>query len=107
MQIVKHSDALNRGRKTNELHCFVWLLSMSVTIEINQAMQEFTSIKYLTSNQHKELSLTRLQRDLYDEQEMSEFLIERDLFEIHPELINLNSGEVADKSTNLYKAHDM
>ena len=52
--------------------------------------------------------MNRLQRDLHDGQKMFELFIERDLFEIDPELIHLYSGEVADKSTNLlYKAHDI
>ena len=55
-------------------------------------MQEFTFVKYQTGDQHKDLSLCRIQRDA---QKMFELLAERNPFGIYTVLINLNSGEVA------------
>ena len=65
-------------------------------------MPEFTGVKYQTSNHHKDLSLSRIQRDHQNEQKMFEFLAERDPFHIDTVLISLNSGEVADESVNVF-----
>ena len=61
----------------DELQCSIWLLSAPVNAEKNWAMPEFTGVKYQTSNHH--------------------ILAERVPFYIDTVLINLNSGEVADK----------
>ena len=52
----------------------------------------------------KDLSLSRIQRDHQDAQNMFEFLVEHHPFDIHTVLINLNSGDVADESVNVFQA---
>ena len=66
MQSVKISGRLTRGRGMDELQRSIWLLSTAVTPEVNRAMQEFTGVRYKTSDQHKDLSLSRIQRDYED-----------------------------------------
>ena len=104
MRSVKISGGLTRRRGMDELQRSIWLFSTPVTAEVNRAMQELTGVKYQTSDQHKDLSSSRIQRDPQDGQKIFQFLAERDPFEIHPELINLNSGRVADESVNVYQA---
>ena len=41
----------------------IWLLSALVSAEMNGAMPEFTELKYQMSNRHKDLSLSRIQKD--------------------------------------------
>ena len=67
-------------------------------------MPEFTGVKYQTSNHHKDLSLTTIQRDHQNAQTLFEFLAERDPFHIDTVLITLNSGEVADEPVNVFQA---
>ena len=50
----------------DELQRSIWLLSTTVTPEVNRAMQEFNGMRYETSDQHKDLSLSRIQRDYED-----------------------------------------
>ena len=66
MQSVKISGRLTTGRGMDELQRSIWLLSTAVTPEVNRAMQEFTGVRYKTSDQHKDLSLSRIQRDYED-----------------------------------------
>ena len=54
MRRVKTSGGLPRGRGMDELQLSVWLLSTPVIAEMNQAMQEFTCVKYQTSDQQKD-----------------------------------------------------
>ena len=88
----------------DELQRSIRLLLTPVTAEVNRTMQEFTGVKYQTNDQHRNLSLSRIQRDHKDAQKMFEFLAKRDPFHIHTILINLNSGEVADESVNVFQA---
>ena len=87
MRSVKTLGGLTRGCGMDELQHSIWLLSTPVTSEVNRAMQEFTGAKYHTSDQHKDLSSSRIQRDHQDGQKIFQFLAERDPFEIHPELL--------------------
>ena len=63
-----------------------------------------TGVKCQTIDQDKDLSLSRIQRDHQDAQKMFEFLAERNSFDIHTVLINLNSREVTDDSVNIFQA---
>ena len=87
----------------NELKRSIWLLSTLVNAENNQAMPD-TKGKYQTSNRHKDLSLSRIQKDHQNAQKMFEFPAERDQFHIDTVLINLDDGEVADESVNVFQA---
>ena len=73
-----------------------------MTAKVNRTMQEFTVMKYQTTDQHKDLSLSRIQRDYLDAQRMFKFLAEGAPFDIHTVLINLNSSEVEDESVNVF-----
>ena len=74
----------------NELQRSIWLLSILMNAEKNRAMPEFTKVEYQTSNRKCA--------------KMFEFLAECDLFHIDTVRINLNSGEVADESVNVFQA---
>ena len=63
MRSVKTTGGLTRGRGTGESQRASWLLSMPVCAEINAAMQNLTEIGFSTSEQRKEMSLSRLKRD--------------------------------------------
>ena len=56
MHSIKSYGGLTRGRVMTELQHAIWQLSTPVTAEINHAMQEFTGIKYQTSDQHKDVT---------------------------------------------------
>ena len=87
----------------DELQCSIWLLSKPVKAEKNRAKPELTKVKYQASNHYKDLSLIRIQRDHENAQKMFEFLAECDPFHFDKVLINLNSGEVIDKSVNVFQ----
>ena len=73
----------------------------SSCVEINNCMQNFTGRHYETSEQHKEATLARLQRDLKDAAKMLEYVIPRNPFAVNKELINLHTGVVAEKMSML------
>ena len=89
-----------------ELQRAIWLLSTPATAEINRAMQQFTGAKYETSDQHKDVASTRLERDHDDAKKITEFLIEHDPFDMGTDLVNI-CGEVANSDVNAHKAHSI
>ena len=92
---VKISGGMTRGRGIDELQrSILWLLSTPVKAVVNRAMQQFTVVKYQLSDQHMDVSKSRIQRDHQDGQKLFQFFLERNPFKIHPDLINLNSGTV-------------
>ena len=59
MRSVKTSGGLTRGKGMTEIQRLVWLMSMPLCVEVNDAMQELTGIKYETSEQHKDIGKVR------------------------------------------------
>ena len=68
MRSGKACGGITSRHGLNVLQDSIWLLSAPVTSEINHAMQHFNGIQYQTSDQRKESSQTRLQRDYHDGQ---------------------------------------
>ena len=60
MRSMKTTRGLTRGRGMDESQWASWLLSMPACADINVAMQNLTEIGFSTSEQHKEMSLSRL-----------------------------------------------
>ncbi len=63
MRSVKTTGGLTRGKGMTKIQQLVWLLSMPSCAEINIAMQSLTGNKYVTSEQHKDCSEARQERD--------------------------------------------
>ena len=85
----------------DELQRSIWLLLTLINAEKNGAIPEFTKVKYQTSIRHKDLSLSRIQKDHQNAQKMFEFLAECDPFHTDTVRINLNNDEAADESVNV------
>ena len=66
MRSIKTVGGLTRGRGMNDLQRTIGLLSTPAVAEVNRAMQEFTEVIYATSDQHKEVSNSRIERDHND-----------------------------------------
>ena len=77
MRSVKATGGLTRGRGSSETQKIVWLLSTSLTEEINKVMQGLTGIQYVTSEEHKKTTATRIQRDMDDITKLIKFLERR------------------------------
>ena len=67
-------------------------------------MQEVTNITYDTSEQHKETSQARLQRDLKDSLKILEYLLARNPFDNRMELMSIDTGEIAVATVNVDQA---
>ena len=73
MRSIKSAGGLTRERGMDEQQRHVWLLSIRACAEVNEALQEYTSVSYCTSDQHKDISLARQERDTRDTHKVLEY----------------------------------
>ncbi len=85
----------------SETQRLVWLLSMPMCAEINNAMQTLSGVEYSTSEQHVDISKSRQSRDTDDTVNILEFLKTQDLIKDDESLHNVCNGLIADKSVNV------
>ena len=60
----------------NERQRLVWVMSSLVCAAVNYAMQRFAGVSYQTSEQHKDTSVARQDRELYETKLCLDFLPE-------------------------------
>ena len=107
MRSVKTTGGLTRGRGMTESQRATWLLSMPACADVNGAMQQFAGSSYTTSEQHKDLRVSRKEQDGRDMKLMLAFLEERDLFSDSSVLKNIATGVVAGPCVNAHKAKEV
>ena len=78
----------------------VWLLSTPACVQVNCAMQELTEVSYTPSDQHKDVSKARQERDMADTLEVLEYLTPRSPFGGNSTLHSIASGITADATVN-------
>lgn len=54
MKSLKTTGGLTRSRGITETQRLIWLLSYKACSEVNLAMQDMTSVNYMTSEQHND-----------------------------------------------------
>ena len=73
MRSIKTSGGLTRGRGTSATQRLVWLMSLPSCAEVNNAMQNLTGVMYHTSEQDKETTKARQERDYKDTNSLPSF----------------------------------
>jgi hypothetical protein len=63
---LKTTVGLIRGRDMEESHRLIWLLSSPICAEVNNALHEYTSLHYDTSDQHTDMTTTCQEMDTND-----------------------------------------
>lgn len=107
MRSLKSAGGLTRGRGMAESQRATWILSMPACAEINNSMQELTSARRLSSEQHKELGPTRTAKDTKDMMALTSFLEQHSPFVDDPSLRNIVTGVIADPSVNVDNAKEV
>ena len=104
MKSVKITEEMTRRNGMSEIQRVQWLLSMPACSNINNAMQEFDNVQYCTSDQHKECSKSRQERDNQDVKMILSFLTDRNPFIEHADLRNIEKGVTASKQVYVHQA---
>ena len=82
-------------------------MSIPISAEYNVAMQEFTNLSYSTSEQHKELTKTKMRWDLVDLKKISSKLVGCSPFSPDPSLRNIVNGVVGGEFVNVYEYEEV
>lgn len=101
MRSLKTRGGLTRGRGMGELQRSTWLLAMPVCAEVNYAMQHITGASYETSEQHKDASKARIERDSADIRKIIAFLEDRNPFSPDQTLRNISTGLTAESTVDV------
>ncbi|CAC5406041.1 unnamed protein product [Mytilus coruscus] len=107
MRSVKSSGGLTRGRGMGESQRAQWILSMPACADYNSAMQDLTGVGYYTSDQHKEATRARKERDRVDTLAILEYISERNPFTNDVSLRNIETGVEAEPDVNVDKAESI
>lgn len=70
-------------------------------------MQDFTGVKFVSSDQHKDMGVSRMERDNKDISKMYDFFQEYNPFSEEIKLKNIVTGLVANKAVNIDKAAEI
>jgi len=101
MRSLKSTGGLTRGSGMTEEQRALWTLSSPVCSEYNVAMQEFNDCTYTSSEQHKEATKSRMERDQSDLAKIQEKLQSCNPFSDDPALRNVVTGVVAKDEVNV------
>ncbi len=103
MRSIKTTHGLTRGCDVTDTQHLVWLLSANACSEVNVAMQELTSVNYMTSEQHIYMSASRHEKDMADAQKLIDFLTSRSPFHENTSLHSIITGVTADSTVSVPK----
>jgi hypothetical protein len=104
MKSVKTHGGLTRGKGISETQRLIWVLSMPACANINESMQIFSGTSFETSEQHKEISSSRQERDCSDTIDLITYLKDRDPFVARSSLFNIANGMAARDGVNVDRA---
>ena len=102
MRSMKSVGGITRGRSMTEEQRAVWLLSMPDCSATNEALQNFTRVKYVSSEQHKDATPSRIKRDMEDTTKLLELIHIHDPFTKEEKLHSISSGIMAASSANTH-----
>ena len=97
MRSIKTRGRVTRRQGMTKQQRTVWLLSTPACNQVNHAMQKVSGVCYDGSEQHKEVSNSRTNKNYEDAVMVMQYILPRSLFCPMKELINTLTGEVADR----------
>lgn len=108
MRVVKSPGGLTHGRGVYELQRTVWLMSAHIMGTYKEAMEEFSMVNFKTSHQHRNMSKSRMSRDMKEIGKVLSYLLEHNLFQQIPQpedaLHNIATGKSVSERVTADKA---
>ena len=101
MRSLKTTGGFTRGSGISDVQRAIWLLSKPISLEYGTRMEALSNVLYVTSEQHKTATPSRLKCDREKFQKIQEKLKEFSPFSDDNTLRNIINGVVADKNVNV------
>ena len=102
MRSLKGTGGLTHGSGMTEEQRSLWTMSVPITSEYNNAMQDFNNLSYTTSEQHKESMQSRIKRDYSDQAKIYSKFVAFSPFSPDASLRNIINGVVAKDNVNVH-----
>lgn len=103
MRSLKSTGGLTRGSGMTEHQRAIWTMSSPISSGYNIAMQEFSNMSFTTSEQHKDVSPARIDRDSSDMVKLTAKLDTCSPFAPDASLRNIITGVVANDDVNVHQ----
>lgn len=107
MKSMKSSGGLTRGRGISETVLTTWTLGTVYLQNICDCVETFCNVAYQSSEQHVELSETRINRDKEDTLKMHAWLDQHPPFTQRKEIMSISTGVVGNESINCHLAQEL
>lgn len=107
MRSLKSIGGLTGGRGITATTLATWINSMPACSRVCEAIEEFSGVRSVSSDQHVELREARQKRNCKDLQTFISWLEEHNPFSKTHELSSLSTGIVADENVNCDKAFEV
>ncbi|KAB0797138.1 hypothetical protein PPYR_08132 [Photinus pyralis] len=108
MRRMKTSGGLTHGRGITDSTLSRWISGMPQCLQVSEALENFSGVITLTSEQHVELRSSRIERDQQDLRKLFDWLEIRNPFNPDiKELMSISSGVVANSDVNCDKAAEI
>ena len=102
MRSLKTAGGLTRGSGLSEHQRVLWTMLVRVSSEYNDVVQDFTHQSFVTSEQHKEASASRMKRDQEDLENIADKLQVFCPFSNEASLPNIITGINANDNVNVH-----
>ena len=103
MKSLKGTGGLTHGSRMTEEQRALWTMSAPIMSELNTAIQEFNKLTYTTSEQHKDSTEARIERDASDLSKIVTRLISCSPFTSDPSLRNVINGMVGKSDVDVHE----
>ncbi|KAL7286445.1 hypothetical protein TKK_0019393 [Trichogramma kaykai] len=107
MKHIKTSGGLIHGRGLESSVIAKFISSCIVLVEVTDAMESFTNVSYVSSEQHVDASATRVTRDLSDLSKLMLFFEKHNPFPVTSNILSISTGLVGNEKINCYKAKEI
>jgi len=102
MRSLKTAGGLTRGSGMSEHQRALWTMSVPVSASYSEAMQGFTQHRFVTSEQHKEVTASRMRRDHADLEKIADKFQAFSPFSDDASLRNIIIGLNANEDVNVH-----
>ena len=106
MRSLKTNGGLTRGTGFTDAQRSIWIKSMPICSLYNCAMQEISGITFMTSEQHKGVSIARINRDRKDFKSILDRFSPISPFAVESDLKNIANGFIAEDFVNVHDFYD-
>ncbi|CAH1155651.1 unnamed protein product [Phaedon cochleariae] len=107
MRSMKSTGGLTHGRGITDSVLAKWILAMPVLAEVSEAIENFCSVSFATSEQHVDARVSRISRDTQDLEKFVDWFSSHNPFPVSLEIMSISTGVQGDVKIDCYRANEV